>query len=232
MGDLDSALLLHTNQETLLRASSEKHMRGKSKSDKEMIRLFRKSIAKNALCAPFFEEYLNIKLTSLGKKGDALKVKKSMGVINNWHFIGPFENSAGSGFNTLYAPEKEIILDSTYKGMSDKEVTWRSLENSSNSPWIWLENHVEEFDPNAHLDEKIEVEVDFDVPAFLESGEKIFIFPFASTHPTCSILSCFPMILMHPLILSLTLCCRQNFSSVTSSHSLPGLNASELPSLS
>lgn len=36
-----------------------------------------------------------------------------------------------------------------------------------------LENHVEEFDPNAHLDEKIEVEVDFDVPAFLESGEKV-----------------------------------------------------------
>lgn len=32
---------------------------------------------------------------------------------------------------------------------------------------------AEEFDPNAHLDEEIEVEVNFDVPVFLESGEKV-----------------------------------------------------------
>ena len=32
---------------------------------------------------------------------------------------------------------------------------------------------AQEFDPNAHLEEEVEVEVDFDVPAFLDNGEKV-----------------------------------------------------------
>jgi DNA polymerase-3 subunit gamma/tau len=58
--------------------------------------------------------------------------------------------------------------------VSQQTVTGEIAEQAVSAPApIVTENKIEEFDPNAHLDETIEVEVDFEVPAFLESGEKV-----------------------------------------------------------
>ncbi len=41
-----------------------------------------------------------------------------------WHLIGPFDNTEGKGFNTVYPPEREIDFKATYKGKGG-DVRWR-----------------------------------------------------------------------------------------------------------
>jgi hypothetical protein len=44
--------------------------------------------------------------------------------LGDWHVIGPFDNTGGKGFATVYEPEKEIDLKATYDGKGEKAV-WR-----------------------------------------------------------------------------------------------------------
>lgn len=46
-------------------------------------------------------------------------------------------------------------------------------QSQNNQPLVFENDSSEEFDPMAHLNEPVEVEVDFDVPAFLQNGEKV-----------------------------------------------------------
>ncbi|TRY32652.1 DNA polymerase III subunit gamma/tau [Aliiglaciecola sp. M165] len=87
------------------------------------------------------------------------------------------------------ADESEKVLTTTEPAKNEPELPVASQQQSSDTPpWseessnpITLESApppeqselAEAFDPMAHLNEPIEVEVDFDVPAFLQSGEKV-----------------------------------------------------------
>ncbi len=46
------------------------------------------------------------------------------GRTRTWHLIGPFDNTDGKGFDTVYPPEREVDFDATYEGKSG-EVHWR-----------------------------------------------------------------------------------------------------------
>src|SRR5262245_54772696 len=43
----------------------------------------------------------------------------------NWWYIGPFDNADGQGFETAYAPEREINLAKTYPGRDSEPLRWR-----------------------------------------------------------------------------------------------------------
>src|SRR5262245_55621231 len=45
--------------------------------------------------------------------------------LGDWHYIGPFDNAGGKGFDTAYPPEKEIDLKKTYKGKNNEQAVWR-----------------------------------------------------------------------------------------------------------
>lgn len=45
--------------------------------------------------------------------------------MSPWHYIGPFANNGGAGFNTAYPPEQEIDLSKTYKGKGNQDVAWK-----------------------------------------------------------------------------------------------------------
>lgn len=60
------------------------------------------------------------KLKDLDKPVD---LPKHFGFIMNWKMIAPFTNVERKGFDTVFPPEKEIKLDSTYEGKNTK-VTW------------------------------------------------------------------------------------------------------------
>ncbi len=54
---------------------------------------------------------------ALDKKGVAVDLQKQLGFINNWHWVGRFDNSSEKGFDTVYGPEKslaEIKLEAVY----------------------------------------------------------------------------------------------------------------------
>ena len=44
-----------------------------------------------------------------------------------WHYLGPFDNEGGAGFDAVYPPEKEIDLTKTYKGKGNQDVAWKQF---------------------------------------------------------------------------------------------------------
>jgi hypothetical protein len=45
--------------------------------------------------------------------------------LGDWHYIGPFRNPGGSGFDTVYPPEQEIDLKKEYEGRSKQRAVWK-----------------------------------------------------------------------------------------------------------
>jgi hypothetical protein len=49
-------------------------------------------------------------------------------VLGDWYYIGPFDNTRGAGFDTVYPPEKQIALDQAYEGKGERSVRWKHGE--------------------------------------------------------------------------------------------------------
>jgi hypothetical protein len=45
-----------------------------------------------------------------------------------WHYLGPFDNEGGAGFDAVYPPEKEIDLKKTYPTL-DGDAGWKEFKN-------------------------------------------------------------------------------------------------------
>jgi hypothetical protein len=45
--------------------------------------------------------------------------------LGAWHYIGPFENAGGQGFNAVYPPERGIDLKAKYPGKGGEEAVWK-----------------------------------------------------------------------------------------------------------
>lgn len=61
------------------------------------------------------------KLDKLGVKVD---VSTHYGCILNWKVIGPFDNTGGRGFQTVYPPEMGVDLAQTCKGKNGETLKW------------------------------------------------------------------------------------------------------------
>jgi hypothetical protein len=64
------------------------------------------------------------------KLGQELDLPRHFGFLNHWQVIGPFENTGREGFETVFAPEKEIKLDAKYPGKGEKEVAWQPFASA------------------------------------------------------------------------------------------------------
>ena len=42
-----------------------------------------------------------------------------------WYYAGPFDNTAGVGFQVAYPPEKAVDSAATYKGKKGVELAWK-----------------------------------------------------------------------------------------------------------
>jgi len=64
---------------------------------------------------------------------DAFVLVPDREYIPEWYMIGPFPNKRESdyvrlGLDSVYAPEKEIILDKTYIGVDEQEIGWEKID--------------------------------------------------------------------------------------------------------
>ena len=64
----------------------------------------------------------------LEKMEYTVDIPNLLGFITDWRVVGPFHNLNRSGFEAVFPPEKELLLDETYDGKS-AEVSWKSLES-------------------------------------------------------------------------------------------------------
>ena len=59
-----------------------------------------------------------------------LDLPKHFGFLMHWHLIAPFDNTDRKGFDTVFPPETEINLSSTYEGKDGKKLSWQEYATS------------------------------------------------------------------------------------------------------
>jgi hypothetical protein len=59
------------------------------------------------------------------------------GFIQKWALVGPFDNTAGNGFQTEYPPERGVHLSDTYSGKKAVLLRWR--EHATKDPYCMVD---------------------------------------------------------------------------------------------
>lgn len=72
----------------------------------------------------FCNGYHGMRLYLNDRPADAA-VKLTAPRLGDWYFTGPFDNTNGKGFETVYEPEKGVQLQATYKGKKNQDLTWK-----------------------------------------------------------------------------------------------------------
>jgi hypothetical protein len=87
-----------------------------------------KQLWMEALSSVRDEDQTKTVVEALRKLGVEVDVPKHFGFLTHWHVMGPFENTERKGFETAFAPEKEMDLGKSYEGKG-KTVTWQAFES-------------------------------------------------------------------------------------------------------
>lgn len=61
----------------------------------------------------------------LGKLGVTIDLTSHFGFITRWMIVGPFDNTNGVGFGTVFPPDKGVDLKAVYIGKKDQKVGWK-----------------------------------------------------------------------------------------------------------
>jgi tetratricopeptide (TPR) repeat protein len=85
-------------------------------------------------------------LRRLGRRGEAPALVATLGFITDWAILGAFDNEAGKGFLTEYAPEKKLALDEEVPGPL-LPLRWRTLAGTSALGTVEIGYAVEPQDP-------------------------------------------------------------------------------------
>src|SRR5262245_60103583 len=92
-----------------------------------------------------------------------------------WHYIGPFDDSDGRGFDAVYPPEKEVDLNKTYPGKGGAKVGWKEFPNFR----VGRVNDLRRFTSNEHscvyLTTEVETDEALDLPVALGSDDTLTV---------------------------------------------------------
>lgn len=64
---------------------------------------------------------------------------KKAGALESWQFVGPFDNTCGSGFNKDYAPIKEPVSAKGFMSSNNNMVNWFSPLQFTNEAWVFVQ---------------------------------------------------------------------------------------------
>ncbi len=93
-----------------------------------------------------------------------------------WHYIGPFDNAGQRGFDTAYAPEKEINLTAKYRGRGDEQVGWQAgkwTDGQVNNLAVFKPAH--NVNSVVYLHREIEADAPVEVPVSLGSDDTLTV---------------------------------------------------------
>jgi hypothetical protein len=96
--------------------------------------------------------------------------------LGAWHYIGPFDNAGGKGFDTAYPPEKEIDLAKKYKGKGNEEIAWKDgkfTDGQVNNLAIFKPEHNS--DAVVYVYREIECNKPMDLPISLGSDDTLTV---------------------------------------------------------
>jgi hypothetical protein len=57
--------------------------------------------------------------------GELVDLTAQFGFLTRWNLVGPFDNTGGAGFQTVFPPEKNVDPTATYQGQKNQSLTWK-----------------------------------------------------------------------------------------------------------
>ncbi|WP_145426449.1 hypothetical protein [Symmachiella dynata] len=67
------------------------------------------------------------KLKSIGRE---VSIIDHMGLVIDWHVLGPFDAPGKSGFDTVFPPEETVDLQASYAGQNGREISWKRFRTT------------------------------------------------------------------------------------------------------
>lgn len=62
--------------------------------------------------------------------GREVSIIDHMGLVIDWHVLGPFDAPGKSGFDTVFPPEEAVDLQATYPGQNGREISWKRFRTT------------------------------------------------------------------------------------------------------
>ena len=69
---------------------------------------------------------------------------KKMGAIDQWQFVGPFENIMGSGFDKAYPPISKPKKEEVFQSTDNAPISWFQPKEQSKEQWVHAHRHFNE----------------------------------------------------------------------------------------
>lgn len=95
--------------------------------------------------------------------------------LDKWYVIGPFDNTGGRGFATVYPPEQEIALNKEYVGKNNHRVRWRELAAADGQVHSLLPHFPEKTAAVAYLYRAIHSPGALQLPIWLGSDDTLTV---------------------------------------------------------
>ncbi len=73
----------------------------------------------------------------------AVKYWNQVQSVHNWQFVGPFDNSSGSGFDKFYGPAEQAKAEARFTSKTNSEIHWFTPKYYEQDPWTSTVYHVE-----------------------------------------------------------------------------------------
>ncbi len=107
----------------------------------------------------------------------AQALSDSLGFIQQWMHIGPFDNTSNGGYTKTYPPETEITFNKTYMGKNGNLAQWNTLINREPQGWIFTKNHTYSYNAIHYFQTTMHSPIDQDIIlSFGASGSfKVFV---------------------------------------------------------
>ncbi|BDS11885.1 DUF3857 domain-containing protein [Aureispira anguillae] len=141
------------------------------KKSKEQLKLL-KRIQKDDNCngtikaASFYSEGMHYL-----KSNDFKNAKKryaGIGGLRAWQFVGPFENTLGSGFDKQHAPINKPEQTAQFTSKGNYPIKWFTPPHIAPESWIFIRQHMNEYDAIVYA--QTFVESDSDQEAYICAG--------------------------------------------------------------
>ena len=88
-----------------------------------------RELYRQALSGAVYDDQVKLIVATLEQLGEKVDLQRHFGFLPEWHFVGPFDNAGGKGFEVAYPPEQGVDLQAKYAGRAG-EVGWVKLATS------------------------------------------------------------------------------------------------------
>jgi hypothetical protein len=96
--------------------------------------------------------------------------------LGKWYYVGPFDNTDGAGFATVYPPEKGVDLTAKYPGKAGISVTWKEgnfVDGQVNDLSLFEPPHNE--NTTVYLYRELNIGDSLDLPVSLGSDDTLTV---------------------------------------------------------